>query len=96
MQGATGGVFATFYVYDADGSSMWVAMPDPKWQSSRVLEGALYLTHSQPVEAAYDAAKFSMVTAGTGRIEFAADGTGKLTLVMSGKTVVKSIARYAV
>jgi hypothetical protein len=96
MQGATGGVFATFYVYDADGSSMWVAMPDPKWQSSRVLEGALYLTHSQPVEAAYDAAKFSMVTAGTGRIEFAADGTGKLTLVMSGRTIVKPIAKFAI
>jgi hypothetical protein len=96
MQGATGGAFVTVYAYDADGTSMWIAMPDPKWQSARVLEGTLYITHSQPLEATYDAAKFAAAAAGTGRIEFAADGSGKITLVMSGKTIVKPIAKYAI
>ena len=96
VQGATGGVFATVYAYDADGTSMWIAMPDPKWKTARVLEGTLYLTHGQPLEAAYDAAKFSMVAAGTGRIEFAADGTGSLTLIIGGKTLVKPMARFVV
>lgn len=96
VQGPSGAVFATVYAYDADGSSMWIAMPDPKWSSARVIEGALYLTHGQPLEAAYDAAKFAMLAAGTGQIEFAADGSGRLTLVIGGKTVVKPLARFVV
>jgi lysyl endopeptidase len=96
IQGATNQVFATWYTYDASGQPTWLVLPGATWKSSTALEGTLFRTTGTPLGRDYEAAKFSVNPAGSGRIEFGPDGRATLAFTVDGRTIVKSIRRMAI
>jgi len=89
-------IFGVWYVYDATGKAIWVAMPDGVFSNTgRTFTGPLYSTtgpsYSKPASAV-QGAKATQV--GKARIDFAVDGvSATVTYNIGSASVVKHISR---
>lgn len=85
-------LFATLYVYGADGRGTWLVMSDGNRNINGVYVGALYRTRGP----AFNAAPWSAVTlsqVGTATLGFGNGNAGTLTYTVDGVTVTKQVQR---
>jgi hypothetical protein len=95
IQRASNHVFVAWYTYDANDRPTWLVIPEGKWRNAVSLEGTLYRASGNGYERPYDRARFAVVAAGTGRIDFGAGDDATLTFSVDGRTIVKPLQRQA-
>jgi lysyl endopeptidase len=95
QQNAENRVFATWYGYDTSHRPLWLVMPQATWSSPTALEGTLYRASGSAYDERYDAARFGVTPVGTMRVDFAADGTGRLSAAIDGVSFERPIGRQA-
>jgi uncharacterized protein (DUF1800 family) len=89
-------IFGVWYVYDAAGKAVWLAMPDGTFSNAgRTYAGALYSTtgpaYSRP---SFDSLGVKATPVGTARIDFAADfASATVTYNVGATRVVRRVTR---
>jgi hypothetical protein len=88
-------LFATWFTYDADGSGMWLVMPDTRRQPDGSYSGTVYRTTGTPLSQinGQAAAHFPASTVGSGTFRFAANAAGTFSYVVNGVSQSKGIQR---
>jgi hypothetical protein len=91
-------IFATLYVYGADGRAHWFVSPDMEAQqvpSDRPYNftGSLYETTGPVFSAPFNASAVTRRIVGTIAFDYAAPTTGRLTYSVDGVSVTKSVRR---
>jgi hypothetical protein len=84
-------LFSTWYGYDASGKPTWLVMPQATWIDSTTVEGALYRTRGTSFDKPYDASSFAVTPVGKMHVEFAPDGSAKITASIDGVTFSKVV-----
>ena len=85
-------LFATLFVYDADGQGMWLVMSNGQKESSGIYSGTLYRTTGP----AFNASPWTPITVspvGTMRLAFADRDRGQLTYSVGSLQVTKQVSR---
>ena len=72
-QHASGQLFATWFVYAADGSPQWYVMPGGQWRGPTLFEGDIYRT-TGPDMAHFSAVAVTRTKVGTADLLFGVDG----------------------
>ena len=87
-------IFATLFVYGADGSNTWFVAPDVRQVAATPSrwDGALYRASGPAFSAPYDKAA-QTVQAGNATIEFSGPNSGTLRYTVDGSSIVKQITR---
>ena len=90
-------VFATFFVYDANGRAHWYVASDMPVKditsTSITFGGDLFESHGPYFGGPFDPAAVTRNMVGTANLFVTFAGTGRLTYTVNGVTVVKSIVR---
>ena len=91
QQGDT--LFATWFTYDADGSGMWLVMPNGARSGEGAYSGTLYRTTGPAYNAAFGSAPVVSSPAGNATFSFNGPDSGTFTATVNGVTVTKPIIR---
>lgn len=90
-------VFATFFVYDANGRAHWFVASDMAGTSASrtgvTFQGDLFETAGPYFAVSFNPAAVARNRVGTATIQIAFPATGTLTYTVNGTTVTKSIRR---
>ena len=89
-QGRT--IFATWYVYDAQGNPQWLVMPGGTW-SGNAYTGNVYSTRGPPPAATFDPARVERRIVGTATLTFASSSQARLDFTINGVSGSKAITR---
>jgi len=76
IQHGSGVIFATWFVYGADGKPVWYVVPDGTWSSVRDYIGPVYRTTGPVPGSSFDPSKVSVTRVGTAHLYFNWNGTG--------------------
>jgi photosystem II stability/assembly factor-like uncharacterized protein len=93
-----GRVFATWFVYDVDGTPLWLVMPDarkgtaPKGVQQR-FQGNVYATRRPAFGAAYDPAGLTVLPVGSATLDFTSRDRGSLSYSAMGANGLREITR---
>ncbi len=95
-----GKVFACWYVYDANGRPLWVALPDGALDSNVAFltgvqryRGDLYTTRGPPFAAWFDPSRVEVTKVGTATITFVNRDRITFSYTAFGKTETKDLTR---
>ena len=91
QQGDT--LFATWFTYDADGSGMWLVMPNGARSAEGAYSGTLYRTTGPAYSAAFGSAPVVTTPVGNATFSFNGADSGTFTATVNGVTVTKPIIR---
>lgn len=100
-QGPTNVVFATWYVYDADGTPSWYVIQDGRWTTSTGWTGKVYRTFGPSYfpGPGFDPAQVVLVVVGEAAFEFqqrpGEEGIATFSYQVNGQTGSKRITRLA-
>jgi YVTN family beta-propeller protein len=87
-------VFATWFTYDADGTGLWLAMPEGRRTGGRSFAGDLYRTTGPAFNAVpFDPARVQRTWVGTASFEFTDGDNGRMRATLNGASVDKAITR---
>lgn len=88
-------IFATWYTYDADGSPMWLVMPEMKLAAAGSYSGAVFRATGPAFDAQpWDASLVRLTQVGTASFAFGDYDNGTFNFTVDGVVRSKAIARY--
>ena len=90
-----GQLFATWFVYAADGSPTWYVVPGGHWIQASAFEGDIYRTTGPVVGATFDPAAVTRTKVGTADLVFGVNGQLIAIFTIDGKQVVKTLQRQS-
>lgn len=90
---ASSNVFATWFVYDADGAPVWYSMQPGQWTSKTTYMGPVYKATGPHFQGPHDNAKVSLRNVGSGTLAFSDHATGTFTYDIDGAKATKAITR---
>ena len=90
---ASSNVFATWFVYDADGAPVWYSMQPGQWTSKTTFVGPVYKATGPHFHSPHDSAKVSLRNVGIGTLAFSDHATGTFTYDIDGARASKAITR---
>jgi len=70
VQHGAGPIFATWFVYGADGSPQWYVVPGGKWTSPIAFTGSIYRTTGPDIAGAFDPSKVTRTPVGSAAFVF--------------------------
>jgi hypothetical protein len=76
IQHGSGVIFATWFVYGADGKPTWYVMPDGQWNTANEYTGRVYRTTGPPPSAAFDPSTVTRTQVGYATLTFNVNGLG--------------------
>jgi YVTN family beta-propeller protein len=89
-------VFGTWFTYDADGSGMWLVMPNGRLSGANTFSGEIYRTTGPPYTSVpFDPALVQKVQVGSGTLTFTDANNGRFVATVNGVSLDKSITRQA-
>ncbi|MEP7067914.1 MAG: YncE family protein [Usitatibacter sp.] len=91
QQGDT--LFSTWFTYDADGSGLWLVMPNGARSTDNSYSGTLYRTTGPAYNAAFSSAPVTSTAAGSATFTFTSPDSGILTATVNGTTLTRPISR---
>jgi hypothetical protein len=89
-------IFATWFVYDAQGKPLWVVMSDAKVvlkDGVPTASGDIYTAHGPSSRYAFNASQVVLTKVGSASIAFRPEGDAVLTSMAFGKTETRVITR---
>ncbi len=89
-------IFATWFVYDAQGKPLWIVMPNARFTAgSQVpkVTGDIYTTHGPSSNGPYDASQVVATKVGTASITFNSRDAALLEFTVSGAAGSRAITR---
>lgn len=87
-------LFATWFTYDADGSGMWLVVPDARRGSGNSYSGAMYRTTGPAFNSApFNPALIGVTQVGSATFDFADANTGTFAYTVNGISQSKPITR---
>jgi hypothetical protein len=94
---ASGIIFATWFVYGADGRATWYVVPDGLWESAVEYRGAVYRTTGPTVGETFNPSNVTRAAVGTATFRFSVTDFDAMTLTMSveGRTVTRNLRRQS-
>jgi hypothetical protein len=92
-QNDEGQIFATWFVYGADGKPMWYHVPDGRRTSERDFTGPVYRSTGPDIRGVFDASKVDRVPAGTATFSFFDYARGFAIFDLDGQRILKEIRR---
>lgn len=93
VQHPSGMIFATWFVYAADGVPVWYVIPGGHWNGPTVFEGAIYRT-TGPQLTAFSSQQVTVTPVGNATLFFGLQGLSA-TFTVDGKTVTKQLQRQS-
>ena len=94
-QHAAGQLFATWFVYAADGSPTWYVMPGGHWTAASVFEGDIYRTTGPVVGVTFDPALVTRAKVGTAQLLVGVNGTMTAIFTIDGRLLTKTLQRQS-
>lgn len=102
---ALGQIFATWFVYGADGKPTWYVMPGGQWQSTRQFQGSIYRTtgpdHAactlQSCPVPFNPALVTATSPGFLQLRFSPDSphAAQAIFFIDGRFIIKGLRRQA-
>jgi lysyl endopeptidase len=86
-------MFAAWYVYDGNGSPVWVVMPGGQWISTTAFVGDLYTTTGPSATGAFDPSQVTRTKVGAATLSFASGSQATLSYTVNGASGSKTIVR---
>jgi hypothetical protein len=94
VQHGSGEIFATWFVYGADGSPQWYVVPGGHWTTPIQFTGAIYQTSGPDIAGPFDPAKVTRGVVGSATFDFTA-GKLQASLTLGGQTLHKTLQRQS-
>jgi len=95
VQHGSGNIFGTFFIYAANGTATWYALPGGQWTTGLEFQGNLYQT-TGPMLDGFSPNLVTATQVGSATIDFDADpNRASLILTIAGKTVQKALSRMS-
>ena len=94
VQHGAGPIFATWFVYGADGNPEWYVIPGGRWTSRVQFTGASYRTSGPDIAGTFDPSKVTRTQVGTAVLNFT-DGGLQALLTVDGQTTNKILQRQS-
>jgi hypothetical protein len=91
IQHGSGKLFATWFVYGADGKPTWYVIPDGQWNTLTDYYGEVYRTTGPVVAGTFDPSRVSVTHVGTAHLNFLAIDYATLDLTFDRGHSVKEI-----
>jgi hypothetical protein len=94
VQHGSTNIFATWFVYGADGNPEWYVIPDGQWVSPIEYHGSIYRATGPDIAGAFDSSKVSRTLVGSAVLRFAHGGLDA-DLTVDGQTTHKTLVRQS-
>jgi hypothetical protein len=90
-----GGLFVTWFTYDAQGKATWFFMPSGSWADGATWRGTIYRATSSPwVGQGYDPSKLQVTAVGTFELRFAGTAAATFQYTAEGHQGTLALERY--
>jgi hypothetical protein len=94
VQHGSGPIFATWFVYGADGSPQWYVIPGGQWTSPIQFSGSIYRTAGPDIAGTFDPSKVTQTLVGSATLHFTG-GKLQVALTADGQTTSKVLQRQS-
>lgn len=94
-QHSDGQLFATWFVYAADGSPLWYVVPGGRWSHAVEFDGDIYRTTGPALGATFDPNAVTRTKAGSASFLFGVNGQLTAIFTIDGVTIRKILQRQS-